>query len=250
MKTTNVHKGHRSRLRAKVQAGSMSSFSQHEVMELLLTFAIPRRDVNPLAHALIREFGSIHNVLHAPREALLTVPGIGRKTVDFLVAFRNVACALENECAAERVHMQNPLESKAFLRAFFQNHTANVFWQFNLDLNSCLICSEAICPVEEPILQHTREISQSILECGAKAVIFACQVERFSHGLRAQMTLAIPCLREYLQKIDVLLAENYIFVGNDAYSSAALGREPARWQPRDAQYAAVFREHPKGERKP
>ena len=73
----NVHKGHRSRLREKVKAGGLATFSQHEVLELLLTFAIPRRDVNPLAHALIREFGSLHNVLHAPCEALLAVPGVG-----------------------------------------------------------------------------------------------------------------------------------------------------------------------------
>ena len=62
LKTMNVHKGHRSRLREKVKAGGLATFSQHEVLELLLTFAIPRRDVNPLAHALIREFGSLHNV--------------------------------------------------------------------------------------------------------------------------------------------------------------------------------------------
>ena len=246
----NVHKGHRSRLREKVKAGGLATFSQHEVLELLLTFAIPRRDVNPLAHALTREFGSPHNVLHAPSEALLAVPGVGKKTADFLAAFCNVARALEDECVAERVRLQNPLESKAFLRGFFQHHVANVFWQFNLDLNGRLICSEAICPVEEPILQHTREISQSILECGAKTVIFACQVDRFSRVLREQMAVAMPYLYEYLQKIDVLLGESYAFVGNDAYSGLAFGREPARWQPRGAQYAAVFREHPRRGKQP
>lgn len=81
----------------------------------------------------------------------------------------------------------------------------------------------------------------------AKTVIFACKVDRFSRVLREQMAVAMPYLYEYLQKIDVLLGESYAFVGNDAYSGLAFGREPARGQPRGAQYAAVFREHPGGE---
>ena len=51
------HEGHRKRLRQRARATQLEGFQPHEVLELLLTYAIPRQDVNPLAHALIDRFG-------------------------------------------------------------------------------------------------------------------------------------------------------------------------------------------------
>ena len=48
------HAGHRERLRARFAQSGLTGFAPHEALELLLTFAIPRRDVNPLAHQLLR----------------------------------------------------------------------------------------------------------------------------------------------------------------------------------------------------
>lgn len=60
-----VHAGHRARLRERFLKEGLSGFSEHEVLELLLMFAIPQKDVNPLAHALIGRFGSLSAVLEA-----------------------------------------------------------------------------------------------------------------------------------------------------------------------------------------
>ena len=59
------HEGHRKRLRQRARATQLEGFQPHEVLELLLTYAIPRQDVNPLAHALIDRFGSLSGVLDA-----------------------------------------------------------------------------------------------------------------------------------------------------------------------------------------
>jgi DNA repair protein RadC len=65
--------GHRGRLRARFLAGGAAALQDYELLELLLTFAIPYSDVKPLAKALIHRFGSFSHVLDAPPEALLEV---------------------------------------------------------------------------------------------------------------------------------------------------------------------------------
>ena len=71
------HDGHRERLRARFRKEGMGGFAAHEALELLLTYAIPRVDVNPIAHRLIRRFGSLHAVLEAEPEETCQVEGVG-----------------------------------------------------------------------------------------------------------------------------------------------------------------------------
>ena len=85
----NEHWGHRSRLFARLQSEGLSGFQPHEVIELLLCYAIPVRDVNALAHRLADEFGGLDGVLSAPRERLMEVPGVGERTAGLLAAVRS-----------------------------------------------------------------------------------------------------------------------------------------------------------------
>ena len=69
--------GHRARLRARLLSGGADALGDHELVEFLLMGAIPRRDVKPLARALIRRFGSLAGVLNAEPRALALHPGMG-----------------------------------------------------------------------------------------------------------------------------------------------------------------------------
>jgi DNA repair protein RadC len=64
-------------MRKRYLETGLKSFAQHEVIELLLFGAVPRGDVNPLAHRLLNEFGSISNLLSAPVESIMKVSGAG-----------------------------------------------------------------------------------------------------------------------------------------------------------------------------
>ncbi len=70
------HEGHRSRMKQRFLTGGLTSFSDHEVLELLLFYALPYRDTNALAHSLVAQFGSWTQVVSANYEDLLTVPGV------------------------------------------------------------------------------------------------------------------------------------------------------------------------------
>ena len=72
----HMHENHRQRMKARYLAEGMDSFSRHNVLEFLLFYAIPRKDTNDIAHALINHFGSLSGVLEASVEELMAVKGI------------------------------------------------------------------------------------------------------------------------------------------------------------------------------
>lgn len=70
------HEGHRQRMKERFLANGLEGFSDHEILELLLFYAVPYRDTNPLAHELVSQFGSWTRVLSADYADLITVPGV------------------------------------------------------------------------------------------------------------------------------------------------------------------------------
>lgn len=79
-----LHKNHRARLRKKVSTGGFESLEDHELLELILFFSIPRVDTNETAHIAIKTFGSLTGVLSASPDELLGLPRIGPNSVVLL----------------------------------------------------------------------------------------------------------------------------------------------------------------------
>ena len=79
-----MHDGHRIRLRSRFLSEGLDGFEPHNVLELLLFFAIPRHDTNEIAHLLIKRFGSLSAVFDAPHEELKKIPGIGENAASLL----------------------------------------------------------------------------------------------------------------------------------------------------------------------
>lgn len=79
-KTEPDYLGHRERLRRRFLLGCGRDMPDYELLELLLTIAIPRRDVKPLAKELIRKFGSFSEVVNAPLEELMLLKGVKENT--------------------------------------------------------------------------------------------------------------------------------------------------------------------------
>jgi len=86
---SDIHSGHRDRLRHSF-LNAPASLSDKELLELLLTYAIPRRDTAPLAEELINRFTLLTNILSAPSDNLSMVPGLGENSVTFLKIINSV----------------------------------------------------------------------------------------------------------------------------------------------------------------
>ena len=80
----DIHAGHRQRMKERFLANGLEGFSPHEAIELILFYAIPRRDVNELSHRIIEKFGSYRAVFDAEYDELLTVEGIGENAATLI----------------------------------------------------------------------------------------------------------------------------------------------------------------------
>lgn len=84
------HDGHRARIRAAYLNSGVDSMPDHNVLELLLSTSIPRKDVKPIAYDLINRFGSLEKVFSASSAELMQVDGIGEQTAVLITLVRDI----------------------------------------------------------------------------------------------------------------------------------------------------------------
>lgn len=84
MADKGIHSGHRSRLKERFLKDGLDNFEKHNMLELLLFFAIPQKDTNEIAHRLLNKFGSLKRVFGAPVDELCSVDGVSRHTATLI----------------------------------------------------------------------------------------------------------------------------------------------------------------------
>lgn len=91
-----MHKGHRERIKKKYLLDGIDKFNEHEVLELALYYAIPRKNTNEIAHSLIDKFGTFSAVFDAPINMLKEVDGMGESAAIFIKLIPDLARAYLN----------------------------------------------------------------------------------------------------------------------------------------------------------
>ena len=114
MEEKHNHDGHRQRLIKRLDE---SDLLEHELLEILLFHVFKRRNTNDLAHALISEFGSIKNVLSAPKERLERVEGVGKQTAQFLWTIGKCAAKGKKEPTEPPLRLFEQYDAAAFAEA-------------------------------------------------------------------------------------------------------------------------------------
>jgi DNA repair protein RadC len=134
---THAH-GHRHRLRERFSAAPRV-LPDYELLELLLTFSIPRRDVKPLAKALLARFGSLKGVLDAPAAGLRDEPGVGEATVSLIGVVRASVERYMGAKAREADALTSPEAVVAYCRAALDGLKNEVFEVIHLNTRNRVI---------------------------------------------------------------------------------------------------------------
>lgn len=134
----SIHAGHRERLKKRFLEQGLDNFTDIQVLELLLFYAIPRKDTNDLAHELLNHFGGLANVLDADVTELKKVPGISDHSAT-LLALVTELCRFYQVKSMERVEVLATLDACGayLLPRFFGRTKETVF----------LLCLDAKCKV-------------------------------------------------------------------------------------------------------
>ena len=164
--------GHRERLRQRFLQHGPDALPDYELLELLLTFAIPRSDVKPLAKQLIARFGSFAEVIAAEPERLMEVKGVKQNTAIALVAVRAAAARLLKGDLAERPLLGSFDAVVDYCRAAMAFHATEQFRVLFLDKKNRLIADEV---QQHGTVDHSpvypREVVKRAIELGATALI-------------------------------------------------------------------------------
>ncbi len=120
---SQLHAGHRQRMRQKYLKTGAESFHPHEMLEMLLFACNPRRDTNPIAHRLIDTFGSFSGVLNAPYEELLKVDGVGEAAAFLLKLLPASARVYMEDSVREGVVIRNSEDAYRQLRVHYVDQT-------------------------------------------------------------------------------------------------------------------------------
>jgi DNA repair protein RadC len=166
------HLGHRERLRRKLVEAGPEALADYELLELLLFFAILRRDTKPVSKALVARFGSFGRVLAAPPEELKEVEGVGDSAVAVIKAAQAASLRLLREEVKEQPVLNNMERLGNYLTAVLAREAVEQFRVLFLDTRNRLIADEAQA---RGTVNHTpvypREVVKRALELGATALI-------------------------------------------------------------------------------
>lgn len=171
-KTPSYISDHRQRLRNRFMQGGAAALPDYEMLELVLFRAIPRRDVKPLAHDLMKRFGDFNRVISAPPERLRDVSGVG----DAVVTELKIVEAAAQRMARARVIEQNVLSSWDALLDYCHTTMAHreteQFRVLFLDRKNVVIVDEEQAKgTVDHVPVYPREIAKRALELNASALI-------------------------------------------------------------------------------
>ncbi len=220
MENKNLNIGHRERLREKFLSGGNSSFYDYELLELLLTFAIPRIDVKPIAKNLISEFKNFAGVINAPVQKLMQVKGIGKNSA-ILINLVSVCIlkSLQNSLETDNVIINNYETLLDYCKKNLSFKEVEEFHILHFDSKFKLLKDETLFTgTVNSSFVFPREVVKSILQNNTVSVIL---VHNHPSGDVTPSIADIEITKKIcaaLKNIDVFV-EDHIIVGKNNYYS-------------------------------
>ena len=169
-----IHDGHREKMRQRFLKSGLDAFADHEARELLLYYAIPRRDTNPIAHALMERYGSLSAVLTAPVEDLKKVEGVGESAAVLLKLAPQLYRKARLSDAEQETVLSSVERVGAYLLERFAGEKNEVVYQLCLDRKGKLLACKKLGEggVASADLDIRRLVENALLT-GASSVVLA-----------------------------------------------------------------------------
>lgn len=174
MTNPSVHKGHRARLKARFLENGLDSFTDVQALELLLFYAIPQKDTNPIAHGLLDRFGSLSQVLDAELEDLKQVPGISSHAAALLRLVTELARLYQVDCT-QRTQVLTSLDAcGAYLVPRFFGRKVETVFLLCLDAKCKVLCCREIGEGSVNAASiSVRKVVEAALSANATSVVLA-----------------------------------------------------------------------------
>lgn len=218
---TETSKGHRKRLRERFQKMGLRSFSEHEILELLLTLCIPRRDVKGLAKALLKNFKSTRAVFDADAYALLKIPGMGEASVTCLKLIKSLSEYYLQQKTTEGSLFNNNQSLIDFWQARLEPLTNEVFEVAYLD-NAYRLLNDGIERLEEGSATHATiyppKIIRTALLRNANAIVIA---HNHPSGIAepSQADFRLTQTLQYVGNVLSIRMLDHIIIGRNSFYS-------------------------------
>lgn len=216
----SLQSGHRARLREKFLAGQLA---EYEILELLLTYAIPRRDVRVLARQLYKKYGSIQKLLVTPIENLTQNEGIKENTATFLKLIHKIT-----ELEYKKVLDSNPIfydygKLENYCRTLLSGKALEEFHVFYLDGQYKLISDELHSSgTIDWAAVYIREIAKKALLLNASSIVLLHNHPSSYTTFSSQDIQITQELANMLDKLDIGLYDHLLVSGDVVYSARNL----------------------------
>ncbi|MGF6907175.1 RadC family protein [Fusobacterium sp. PH5-44] len=213
--------GHRERIREKYMKGGYKGFLDYELLELLLTFSIKRRDVKPIAKNLMERFSTLENVIKSDRNSLKEVDGIGDFTGILLNLIGDISTRIYegqlNKKDLFTVTGKNTLIT--YLRGNIAFNSAEQFMVLFLDTQNRIIETSVLFSgtIDRSAI-YPREIIKSVIKYEAKSVIFAHNHPSGTSKPSKMDTDITRKLYYSLKEFDVRLLDHIIITKTEYFS--------------------------------
>ena len=220
----NIHRGHREKMRQRFLKSGLEGFADHEALELLLFYAIPRQDTNPIAHRLMERYGSLSAVLSAPAEDLKKVEGIGESAAVLLKAAGQISQKARLSDATAQRPLTDVEAVGAYLLERYAGETHEMLYELCLDQKGKLLaCKRLSEGSASSAALDIRKVVENAILTSASAVILA-----HNHPSGIALPSDDDCaattrVARALQTIGVTLADHIVVADDDFVSMAQSG---------------------------
>ncbi|MFZ2586794.1 MAG: DNA repair protein RadC [Alphaproteobacteria bacterium] len=217
--------GHRQRLKDKFTSAHGAGLADYELLELALTYAIPRRDVKPLAKALLERFKTLSGVLTSSEADMATISGLGPSTTTFLHLIHALALRTRTRQLEESPIFTNRVLLLDYLYTLFEGKTREELHVLYVDAKLKLIKNETLFT---GTLTHTaaapRDILKRALELNAAGFILAHNHPSGNPAPSADDIRFTETLAATATAMDLTLHDHLILGATNHYSFKGAGK--------------------------